>query len=769
MGNLVGYNDGGWVLGEYNGTNYGTEGIRISPAIEGSAELILPSEANSGTQPVSLYNRNVGDLTLGSNSHTWTFDNAGNTTFPGVGAANLGNLVTANFANFTNDLVVQGNIANANNISVTNNITAGSANVTNDLDVGGNIVTGTGSGGNIRGVNYLTANVVNTGSIANGTSNIRLAQNGNVTISSNNSSNVFTFSDLGANVIGYIQANGIISAGGFEGANLVSNVGILSLQAKQTGGNYNINLLAGGSGNIDVGRTNITSVLDPVNPQDAATKYYVDLVAQGLHVHAPANLATSTDLANILNIPSGNIVYVNGANGVGATLTFTGNSLTTLDGNAVTANMRLLIKNEANGVWNGVYTIGTNAFFITRSVGEDTDGELNGGDFLFVTSGTQYGDTGWVQTTDNVVIGTSNIVWNQFSGAGSYTGANGIYVNGTLITANVDNVSTAIVGGNIVVKDGAQLHYPNIGAATGTSLDLSGNVIAGNLNSNATITTVDLNATGNILAANLTSNAFITAVDGNLTGNLTVGGNITTTGATGNISGANVIFANSFTSNGGTVDFNTNNANVQLGSNANVHLYGGSNGQVLQTDGSGNLNWYSISATSIQNGNSNVTITDPNGNVYINANAGTDRQWNFDTTGNLTAPTIGTANLGNLVVANIANIATRVTLGNTAVRWGTLTTSTITANQTIATLSVTGVTGIEFLVKGIDALGAKYSIATVQAVTDGANVDYSTFGGVQLGGYTGSLAVNIVGSNISLQVTPASSNSTVWTTQYRVI
>jgi hypothetical protein len=785
---------------------------------------------NSGGDGIQLYSTNYAQLNYNNSSYVyvesdgvWLDVNAGTLQLDATGnviisqnlevqgnIANANNIsatnsISAGSANITNDLVVQGNIANANNISVTNNITAGSANVTNDLDVGGNIVTGTGSGGNISGVNVLSANVanisdvVNTGKIANGTSNIRLDQNGNVTISSNNSSNVFTFSDLGANVIGYIQANGIISAGGFEGSNLVSNVGILSLQAKQTGGDYNINLLAGGAGNIDVGSTYITSVANPQNPQDAATKYYVDLVAQGLHVHAPANLATGDTLANILNIPSGNVVYYQpGPQGIGATLTFTGNSLTSLDGNTVTANMRLLIKNEANAIWNGVYTIGSNAFFITRSTDEDQDADLAGGDFLFVESGTQFADTGWVQTTDNVVIGTSNIVFNQFSGAGQYTGANGISIVGTTITANVDNDTTAIVGGNITVKVGANLVTPNIGAATGTSLDLIGNVVAGNLNSNAMITTVDLNATGNIVAANLTSNAFITAVDGNLTGNLTVGGNITTTGATGNISGANVIFANSFTSNGGTVDFNTNNANVQLGSNANVHLYGGSNGQVLQTDGSGNLNWYSISATSIQNGNSNVTIPVADGNIYLNANSGTDRQWNFDTTGNLTAPAIGTANLGNLVVANYANfandlvvqgnianannitvtnaitantanIATSVTLGNTAVNWGTLTTSTITANQTIATLSVTGVTGIEFLVKGIDSGGAKYSIATVQAVTDGANVDYSTFGGVQLGGYTGSLAVNIDGSNISLQVTPASSNSTVWTTQYRVI
>ena len=98
-----------------------------------------------------------------------------------------------------------------------------------------------------------------------------------------------------------------------------------------------------------------------------------------------------------------------------------------------------------------------------------------------------------------------------------------------------------------------------------------------------------------------------------------------------------------------------------------------------------------------------------------------------------------------------------------------MTTNTITANQAIAQYSVTGVTGIEFLVKGIDSLGAKYSVATVQAVTDGANVDYSIYGGVQLGAYTGSLSVAISGSNVVLQVTPASSNSTVWTTQYRII
>ena len=70
--------------------------------------------------------------------------------------------------------------------------------------------------------------------------------------------------------------------------------------------------------------------------------------------------------------------------------------------------------------------------------------------------------------------------------------------------------------------------------------------------------------------------------------------------------------------------------------------------------------------------------------------------------------------------------------------------------------------------KAVDA-GGRYSVATVLAVTDGTAADYVIYGTTQLGGYTGSLAVNISGGYVRLQVTPASSNSTVWTTQYRLI
>ena len=70
----------------------------------------------------------------------------------------------------------------------------------------------------------------------------------------------------------------------------------------------------------------------------------------------------------------------------------------------------------------------------------------------------------------------------------------------------------------------------------------------------------------------------------------------------------------------------------------------------------------------------------------------------------------------------------------------------------------------------VENCGAKYNGSkTVTAVTDGTNVDYATYATAFLTSGTGALAVNISGGNVALQVTPASSNSTVWTTQYRVM
>jgi hypothetical protein len=114
--------------------------------------------------------------------------------------------------------------------------------------------------------------------------------------------------------------------------------------------------------------------------------------------------------------------------------------------------------------------------------------------------------------------------------------------------------------------------------------------------------------------------------------------------------------------------------------------------------------------------------------------------------------------------------ANKVLIGNTIIYAATTTTSS-TSRTTIASYVLTGtdIVGVEFFVKSYDSVGAKYSMSKVHAVTDGTNVDYTTFGTVTLGSDTGLLSVATATGTIALQATPSSSNSTVWTTQYRLI
>ena len=137
----------------------------------------------------------------------------------------------------------------------------------------------------------------------------------------------------------------------------------------------------------------------------------------------------------------------------------------------------------------------------------------------------------------------------------------------------------------------------------------------------------------------------------------------------------------------------------------------------------------------------------------------------FNDSGNANTSTAFTFNK----VSNVVALTGNLTIANTTIATGTTTTSNIDANQTIVQFSTTGIAAMEFLVKGVDSTGSKYSVSTVTAVTNGTIVDYVTYATAFLNSTTGSLAVNVVGGNVALQVTPATSNSTVWTTQVRFI
>lgn len=195
-------------------------------------------------------------------------------------------------------------------------------------------------------------------------------------------------------------------------------------------------------GTVNVSDSRVVNVSDPIDPKDATNKQYVDAVAQGLKILPQALAFSNSNLS---------ATYSNGTAGVGATLTATSNgAFADVDGIAIALNDNVILNGQTNKAQNGSYiltTVGSagTPWVLTRAPFIDQASEMEGS-FEFVTSGTTYGNTGWVLTslTEPVVVGTTELLWVQFSGAGTYTNGDGLNLDGTKFSAKVDDISISI-------------------------------------------------------------------------------------------------------------------------------------------------------------------------------------------------------------------------------------------------------------------------------------------------------------------------------------
>ncbi|HSH71532.1 MAG TPA: hypothetical protein VK974_00620 [Methylophilaceae bacterium] len=88
-----------------------------------------------------------------------------------------------------------------------------------------------------------------------------------------------------------------------------------------------------------------------------------------------------------------------------------------IDGIAMVAGDRALLKDQAAGAQNGFYIWNGAAVPMTRSADADTAAELNSGVITSIEQGTANADTVWLMTTDGVVIiGTTALSFANITG-----------------------------------------------------------------------------------------------------------------------------------------------------------------------------------------------------------------------------------------------------------------------------------------------------------------------------------------------------------------
>jgi hypothetical protein len=176
----------------------------------------------------------------------------------------------------------------------------------------------------------------------------------------------------------------------------------------------------------------ITGMPTPTALTDVAIKSYVDSLAAGLTVHVAVRLATATVLPGT---PS----YSNGASGVGATLTAGSNGALTVDSTSASSADRILVKNQASALQNGVYSVttvgdGSNPYVLTRVTDFDQNTEMTQGSYFFTSAGATNLGSSYVLAASVATVGSSSVTFNQFSSTASV--ASGIDVGGATAISN---------------------------------------------------------------------------------------------------------------------------------------------------------------------------------------------------------------------------------------------------------------------------------------------------------------------------------------------
>jgi hypothetical protein len=371
----------------------------------------------------------------------------------------------------------------------------------------------------------------------------------------------------------------------------------------------------------------LTLNADPTTNLGAATKQYVDQIAQGINIYSAVETSTTPTqnlLASTYTPGMSGGSFDPGGQGVGAYLTSTGNVLLNTVGiggdTTLTISSRILVKDQTNPIENGIYVVtdlgaaggGGHPWVLTRAsdYNNSAPDQVHAGTVVYVQKGALQG-TQWAETTvgsgtsNNIIIGTDTIVFTQFAGAGTYSAGPGIdiasnIISNTGVLSNISGtgISVSASTGNVTISNTGVVSFnTRTGAITLTDTDIITALGFTPSPSSGTVTSID--------------------VSGGTTGLNTSGGPITSTG-TITLGGTLAI------ANGGT-------GHTSAQSSINALAGSVASGQYLRGNGT-NVIMSTIQAADVPTLNQNTTGTSSNvtgtvaivngGTGQITANAG---------------------------------------------------------------------------------------------------------------------------------------------------
>ena len=278
-------------------------------------------------------------------------------------------------------------------------------------------LTGTGT------INFAGATVSNGGSVS--TVDINGGTIDGVVIGGA-SAGVITGTTVNATT--FTDGTASISSGDITGVTslAVDNVSVNGNDISTTNSNGNLTLTPNGTGTVTVpsgykdrsgfGATSLVS------------KEYVDAVKVGLDFKDSVRVATTANI-NLSSAPAA------------------------IDGVTLSADDRVLVKNQSTGSQNGLYVFNGSSSAMTRATDADANAEVTSGMFTFVTEGSTNADSGFVLTTDgSITVGTTALAFAQFSGAGQITAGAAMTKTGNTLDVAVDGQSLEVSSDALRIK-----------------------------------------------------------------------------------------------------------------------------------------------------------------------------------------------------------------------------------------------------------------------------------------------------------------------------